>query len=93
MTGAVPAALGNLANLESLALSDNQLTGTIPEELGRLINLDWLSLGGNQLTGTIPEELGHLTNLKSLHLYRQPVDRDGTGGAGQPDQPETAVPL
>ena len=35
LTGAIPAELGNLANLESLSLSLNQLTGGIPAELGQ----------------------------------------------------------
>ena len=46
MTGAIPAELGNLANLEELTLDDNQLTGAIPAELGNLANLEELTLDG-----------------------------------------------
>ena len=84
LTGTIPAALGNLAKLESLDLgvnytcdsdgcrpeppSVNQLTGSIPPELGSLANLTWLDLDGNQLTGSIPPELGSLANLTWLDL-------------------------
>ena len=39
LTGAIPAELGSLPNLEVLWLASNQLTGAIPAELGRLTNL------------------------------------------------------
>ena len=68
LTGPIPAALGNLANLESLLLQANWLTGSIPSALGRLGNLGWLGLDDNALTGSIPAELGNLTNLRGLTL-------------------------
>ena len=54
LTGAIPADLARLANLEQLVLDGNQLSGTIPAWLGNLSKLERLSLRGNQLTGTIP---------------------------------------
>ena len=60
LNGAIPAALGNLASLDALDLSDNILSGVIPSELGNLSNLersDGLRLHGNQFTGCIPESL------------------------------------
>lgn len=68
LVGSIPAALGNLSNLESLNLGDNQLTGSIPVELGNLSKLKELYLGLNQLSGSIPAELGELSNLESLIL-------------------------
>ena len=68
LTGEIPAALGNLANLESLALGRNQLTGEIPAELGRLSNLKVLYISFNDLGGTIPDELSSLANLEQLFL-------------------------
>ena len=68
LTGAIPAELGYLTNVEVLRLASNQLTGEIPAELGDLSNLEYLYLFNNQLTGEIPAELGNLTNLKWLHL-------------------------
>jgi len=64
----VPPELGNLTNLTTLALFNNNLTGSIPAELGNLTNLTTLDLYYNGLTGSIPVELGNLTNLTTLHL-------------------------
>jgi len=58
LTGDIPAELGELASLETLDLSVNQLAGEIPPELGGLASLQVLRLGVNQLTGEIPAELG-----------------------------------
>ena len=68
LSGAIPAELGGLANLEGLSLGNNELTGPIPAELGGLANLEWLSLGNNELSGPIPAELGGLANLEWLSL-------------------------
>ena len=62
MTGEIPSELGNLANLQWLHLSNNQLTGEIPSELGNLANLQWLSLSNNQLEGCIPRGLEGVEN-------------------------------
>ena len=69
LTGAIPAELGNLTELEFLGLRGNDLTGAIPAELGNLVELESLSLYGNDLTGAIPAELGNLTELESLDLH------------------------
>ena len=45
MTGPIPAELGDLTNLQSLDLNNNQLTGPIPGWLGDLSNLTFLGLG------------------------------------------------
>ena len=65
--------MGNLANLQYLSLSYNELTGAIPPELGNLTNLTTLDLTVNQLTGEIPPELGNLANLTALALYDNPL--------------------
>ena len=70
LTGILPAALGDLANLQSLALYLNQLSGPIPAALGDLANLQSLVLYHNQLSGPIPATLGNLTNLEELNLGR-----------------------
>ena len=69
LTGPIPAQLGNLANLESLALYINPLEGEIPPELGGLETLVTLSLYSNELEGAIPHELGNLANLIQLSLH------------------------
>ena len=68
LTGAIPAEVGNLANLRQLYLPENELTGAIPAELGWLANLTELHLYRNNLTGLIPPELGKLANLTELVL-------------------------
>ena len=69
LAGPIPAELGDLVNLQSLFLGNNELMGPIPAELGSLTNLQSLNLGGNQLTGPIPVGLGGLANLQSLYFW------------------------
>ena len=69
MTGAIPAALGSLTNLERLVLHNNRLTGAIPAALGSLTSLLHLFLYNNELTGEIPATLGSLTSLTDLVLH------------------------
>ena len=68
LTGPLPPALGELADLEHLNLGGNALTGPIPDALGSLANLERLDLGRNILTGPIPAGLGRLARLQSLFL-------------------------
>lgn len=68
LTGTIPAALGNLNNLENLNLTGNQLRGAIPTTLGNLNNLENLNLSFNQLSGEIPAALGNLNNLEVMWL-------------------------
>ncbi len=58
LSGPIPPELGNLTNLRSLRLGDNNLSGPIPPELGNLTNLTGLHLSNNNLSGPIPPELG-----------------------------------
>jgi Leucine-rich repeat (LRR) protein len=68
LSGSIPAEMGNLINLETLYLADDQLSGSIPAELGNLSNLRGLYLHNTQLSGSIPRELGNLINLEILYL-------------------------
>ena len=68
LIGPISAALGDLANLQTLSLGWNELTGPIPADLGDLENLRQLSLHGNELTGPIPAALGDMENLQTLNL-------------------------
>ncbi len=63
----LPESLGQLTQLQSLYLSNNQLTA-LPESLGQLTQLQSLDLSHNQLTA-LPESLGQLKQLQSLSLY------------------------
>ena len=72
LSGAIPAELGNLSNLQDLWLGYNQFSGSIPASLGNLTNLTALDLYANELSGSIPSELGNLANLDTLWLgYNQ----------------------
>jgi len=62
----LPGQLGQLANLQMLHVSGNQLS-TLPEQIGRLANLQTLDLSNNQLR-TLPEQIAQLVNLQRLHL-------------------------
>jgi PKD repeat protein len=68
LSGTIPAAIGDLEQLEELALDGNQLSGAIPPELGNLSNLRVAQLAWNQLDGAIPAELANLGNLEVLWL-------------------------
>jgi Leucine-rich repeat (LRR) protein len=66
LTGALPAEVRHLQELEWLDLSHNQFTG-VPAEVGQLSKLRHLDLSHNQLTG-LPHELGGLQKLETLIL-------------------------
>lgn len=68
LTGAIPANIEYLTNLNYLYLDNNQLTGSITNTIGKLTNLIQLRLHDNQLSGTIPTEIGDLSNLNYLYL-------------------------
>lgn len=66
LTGALPAEIRKLTNLETLNASNNQLTG-VPAEIGQLTRLTTINFANNNLSG-LPLELGNLKNLKVLDL-------------------------
>ncbi len=68
LTGTIPAEIGDLGSLQSLALYDNAIGGAIPEQIGNLTGLSYLNLDGNDLTGTIPSTFDNLVHLDSLDL-------------------------
>ena len=68
LSGVLPPELGQLARLETLDLSGNNLWGPIPPEFENLSNLEVLDLAGNKLSGRVPPELGNLSKLSDLDL-------------------------
>ena len=68
LVGTLPAALGNLDQMEDLYLCSNRLRGTIPD-LSNLTRLKRLWINNNQLTGSLPASLGELTSLTLLSLW------------------------
>ena len=69
LKGTLPAAIGQLVNVQHLDLDGNHLSGEIPRQLSNLINLKRLDLSENTLEGSIPESLKNLENLNWLSLY------------------------
>ncbi len=68
LSGALPAGLTGLAQLQTLELEDNALTGSVPRQLAGLSKLKSLRLGLNQLAGALPRELGTFAVLEVLSL-------------------------
>ncbi|GAB4829727.1 hypothetical protein Ancab_040656 [Ancistrocladus abbreviatus] len=60
--------MANLAALQALNLSHNDLTGSIPQSLGSLSNLEALDLSCNLLSGEIPQQLNQLTFLAIFNV-------------------------
>ena len=67
LVGTLPAALGNLDQMQYLYLCGNRLRGTIPD-LSNLTYLLWLHLQSNELSGSVPDTLGNLASLQHLIL-------------------------
>lgn len=70
LTGALPAEIRKLINLEVLDASDNKMTG-IPAEIGQLTKLRIADFSNNDITG-LPLEIGNLKNLQTLDLRGNP---------------------
>jgi len=68
ITGNIPAAIGELSNLEYLFLGGNNLSGNIPASLFALPKLQNIDLGGNAYSGAIPAGFGTMTALTHLNL-------------------------
>ncbi|KXG20897.1 leucine-rich repeat receptor-like kinase protein THICK TASSEL DWARF1 [Sorghum bicolor] len=68
--GRIPAAIGNLAALQTLSLESNNFSGPLPPEIGRLRNLTRFNASGNALTGGIPRELMGCGSLGAIDLSR-----------------------
>lgn len=57
-SGAIPQQFGELAQLQHLDLSFNDLSGIPPSVLFSLPNISYLHLASNMLSGTLPKDLG-----------------------------------
>lgn len=66
--GKIPEELGELHQINELALGGNSFTGTVPPQLGNCRELNGLNLSRNEFVGGIPLEFGSLTNLLVLDL-------------------------
>ncbi len=64
----LPDEIGNLKNLISLSVPDNNLT-FLPKSIGNLTQLEYLNIGRNTLLHHFPEVICNLRQLKELHCY------------------------
>jgi hypothetical protein len=64
----LPAAIGNLSNLESLDINYCGFSGPMPDEVGLLKKLTVLRIGQCSLSGRIPNSIVNLTHLIDLDL-------------------------
>ncbi len=75
LEGELPAALGNIPNLQTIIIYQDtatfgkgKLTGTIPEELGNLSQLNYINISNHQLTGSIPATMTEMSELTVVDL-------------------------
>ncbi|KAD4584891.1 hypothetical protein E3N88_22492 [Mikania micrantha] len=90
LNGPIPENLADLAQLQCLVLSHNNLSGSIPSksslsfsQFGDSLKLQGLYLGKNQLSGTIPERLGRLSSLVKLNFTSNKLYRSGSSSKEQ----------
>lgn len=67
-SGTISPGIGNLTNLQSILLQNNEISGFIPSSIAKLVKLETLDLSNNKLTDEIPESVGDLKNLNYLRL-------------------------
>ncbi|KAI5331358.1 hypothetical protein L3X38_021484 [Prunus dulcis] len=56
--GEIPDEIGDLHNLQGLALHVNNLNGVIPSRIFNLSMIKFISLFSNQLSGSLPADIG-----------------------------------
>lgn len=66
--GTLSPSIGNLTNLQTVLLQNNNISGHIPAEIGRLSKLQTLDISDNFFRGRIPPSLSHLSTLHYLRL-------------------------
>jgi Leucine-rich repeat (LRR) protein len=68
LSGSIDEAIGNLVDLQLLAVENNLLEGGIPAAVVDLIGLTRFTASNNVLTGLIPDAIGNLVSLTRLEL-------------------------
>ncbi|XP_008341680.3 receptor-like protein EIX1 [Malus domestica] len=68
LNGSIPLSIGNLRQLMTIVVSNNQLSGEIPHFWNNMPLLYILDVSNNSLSGSIPSSLGSLISLRFLIL-------------------------
>ncbi|KAM7251302.1 hypothetical protein ACFE04_023185 [Oxalis oulophora] len=68
LSGTLSPWIGNLPNLQSVLLQNNDISGSISSSIGKLEKLQTLDLSNNTFSGKIPDSIGGLVNLNYLRL-------------------------
>lgn len=66
--GTLSTSIGNLTNLQTVLLQNNNISGPIPVEIGKLARLQKLDLSSNMFTGEVPSSISDLKTLQYLRL-------------------------
>lgn len=74
--GTLSPLIGNLTNLQTVLLQNNNISGHIPAEIGKLSKLQTLDLSDNNFRGRIPPSLSHLKSLHYLRLNNNSLSGD-----------------
>ena len=90
LSGKLPPALGNLANLETLVLRNNELGGEIPPHPGRADRPDQPGPGPEPVERADTPGVGQPHRPGIPGALGQPVERGHTHDAGQPGKPGRA---
>ncbi|KAM2583564.1 hypothetical protein TB2_044660 [Malus domestica] len=68
LNGNIPLSLGNLSQLTTMVISNNQLSGEVPDFWDNMPSLYIIDVSNNSLSGSIPRSLTSLTSFRFLIL-------------------------
>jgi Leucine-rich repeat (LRR) protein len=81
LNGIIPESLGELKELRTLHLYNNQgvsrpnnITGSLPQRIGELIELRDVAIYRNHLTGELPSSIGNCTKIWRMYLYSNQIE-------------------
>ncbi|XP_074309524.1 protein NSP-INTERACTING KINASE 2-like [Silene latifolia] len=82
LSGTLSPNIGNLTNLQTILLQNNNISGHIPAAIGKLSKIQTLDLSDNLFIGEIPTSLSRLKNLHYLRLRNNSLSGDIPPGFG-----------
>jgi Leucine-rich repeat (LRR) protein len=72
----LPGDVSKLANLQRLAIFNNNITSSLPSQIGLLTSLRTLFVHRNNFTGSLPMAIGLLSRLNDAFLYENSFSGD-----------------